>query len=269
MRFTKMNGLGNDYIFVDTKAERVVDPQNLAKKLSDRHFSVGGDGLVLIGKSDVADLSMRIFNSDGSEAELCGNALRCVGKYAYDNGLVRTTKITVETLAGVKKVAVFLDEYGCVKNASVTIGRAMKGFLHYPFHTEATAFGVRYNGYCVSVGNPHFVIFVREFGVDLPAVGEQISRRNGVFSCGANVEFVKPTKQGLSVRVIERGSGETYACGTGAAATFFVAKETGLVVDKAVIRLKGGTLSCTMTNKNEINVFGEVCENFTGEVKTE
>jgi len=270
MKFTKMNGLGNDYIFVDTRKEKVKEPEKLAKRLSDRRFSVGGDGLVLIGPGKTSDLSMRIFNADGSEAELCGNALRCVGKYAYERDLYARKEIFVETLAGIKKVVVVTNGENVVTHASVTIGRAQKGFLQYPFEMETVVFGKKYKGYCVSVGNPHYVIFVSQFDSDLSEIGSKIGEKGGIFSCGANVEFVIPQDNGeLLVRVIERGSGETYACGTGAAASFFAAREIGLVGDKAEIRLLGGTLSCHRTDENEISVYGAVSENYIGEVKTE
>lgn len=269
MKFTKMNGLGNDYILIDAVTERVDDPVNAAIRLSDRRFGIGGDGIVLIGDSAIADLSMRIFNADGTEAEICGNALRCIGKYAYEHGLSLRPHMTVETKAGVKDVSVTLNGK-VVSHASVNFGAGEKGFDNYPFSYAAEAFGRTYSGFCVNMGNPHFVLFVDSFPEELPKIGESIGRRNGVFRNGANVEFaIKRREREYLVRVVERGSGETSACGSGAAAVCFAATERDGLYGEINVLLPGGTLRCKRTSNGEISVFGEVKENFTGSVKWE
>lgn len=268
MRFTKMNGLGNDYIFVDIDSETVSNPREAAIRLSDRYRGVGGDGLVLIGRSDKADLSMRIFNADGSEGEMCGNALRCVGKYAYDNRIVSSTELTIETAAGVKalKLRVMDGKVACVE---ANMGGARDGHKDCDrFVRRIEAGGRVYQAYCVSVGNPHCIIYVGRFCENIMQVGKEISENTAYFPERTNVEFVliDPSYDILTVRVYERGSGETLACGTGAAACFYASNKLKIVGNRAVVRLPGGDLDCRLNERGEIITTGTAEFNFRGEI---
>jgi len=228
MKFTKMHGAGNDYVYVDGCKEAVADPVALARTVSDRHFGVGGDGLILILPSAVAAVRMRIFNADGSEAEMCGNGLRCVAKYAYDHGLVETLGITVETGAGLLPVEMFTNAAGRVDRVRVNMGRPrltraeipMQGngpdrVVAEPLNIMHTAFSIT----CVSMGNPHCVIFVDD--VERFQVGKYgpLIENHDIFPRRTNVEFVQVISAGeVRQRTWERGAGETLACGTGASA---------------------------------------------------
>ncbi|MBR1747965.1 MAG: diaminopimelate epimerase [Clostridia bacterium] len=265
-----MNGLGNDYIYIDERYEKINDPHDIAVRLSDRRFGVGGDGIVLLNESKIADISMRIFNSDGTEAEICGNALRCVGKYAIEHHLATGNKVSIETLIGVREVTV-TKKNGVVTQASVAIENIMSGLHDYPFCREIEVHNKVIVGYCVDVGNPHFVTFVQDFSEEMILLGNKISRRDTFFTEGINVEFVKyrEREKELIVRVVERGSGETFSCGTGAAAVTFVAHKLGLIDEKVDIKLRGGTFTCSFRNENTIVVDGDVKENFVGMIKME
>ncbi len=251
MRFVKMHGLGNDYIYVDTTRERVEDPQALAVAMSRPHFGVGADGLVLIGASQCADLSMRMFNADGSEGEMCGNAVRCIGKYAYERGLVRRETMTLQTRAGVKTLRLTVED-GRVSRVRVDMGApildgpsipALLGegrIVRRPLEAGGRAFEVT----CVSMGNPHAVIFLHE-DVDAFDVGRYgpLLERHAAFPNRTNVEFaalVAPER--IRMRVWERGSGMTLACGTGACATAVAASLCGLIGERATLVLDGGEL---------------------------
>ena len=261
MKFTKMNGLGNDYIYINAINIAIKDPNNLAIKLSDRHFGIGGDGLVLIGKSRVADYSMRMFNADGSESEMCGNAIRCVGSYLYQNNLIDSTKVLIETLAGVKEVLLEISE-SKVKSVSVNMG--------YPKFISDRPVEVKvddkiFTGYNVSVGNPHFVVFVEEFAENIMYFGERISNDTAKFANRTNVEFAKVVdKNNIIMRVYERGSGETLSCGTGATAVFFAAEHQNKVGSIVTLSLLGGNIICEK-KQNGYFLSGEVATNFVGE----
>ena len=251
MHFIKMHGIGNDYVYIDCFRERVADPAALAVAVSRAHVGIGSDGLVLIGPSRCADLSMRVFNADGSEAEMCGNASRCVAKYAYERGLVPRTEMTLETRGGVRRLWLQADG-GRVDAVRVDMG--LPGF-------QPEAIGVRLPGNevvrhiveaagqawpltCVSVGNPHAVTFVRDdpAALDLPTVGAAIET-HPLFPHRINVEFVQVlAPDALRVRVWERGSGETQACGTGACAALAAAVRCGLAAWHATLHLPGGDL---------------------------
>lgn len=268
MKFTKMNGLGNDYIFVDTLSERICNPCETAVRLSDRHRGIGGDGLVLIGRADNADFSMRIFNSDGSEGEMCGNALRCVGKYVYDNGLTDKLELTVATKAGIRELTLKKSN-GKVECASANIGKAVAGHKQDGrFECNLVVRGTEYRCYCVSVGNPHCVIFVDDFFDGIMEVGREISENTEAFPERTNVEFVlRDASNGcLTMRVYERGSGETLACGTGAAASFYASYRLNAVGREAVVRLPGGDLHCRLNDRDEIIITGRAELNFVGEI---
>ena len=251
MRFVKMHGLGNDYIYVDTTRERVEDPQGLAVAMSRPHFGVGADGLVLIGASQCADLSMRMFNADGSEGEMCGNAVRCIGKYAYERGLVRRETMTLQTRAGVKTLRLTVED-GRVSRVRVDMGApildgpsipALLGegrIVRRPLEAGGRAFEVT----CVSMGNPHAVIFLHE-DVDAFDVGRYgpLLERHAAFPNRTNVEFAALVAPGrIRMRVWERGSGMTLACGTGACATAVAASLCGLTGERSTLVLDGGEL---------------------------
>lgn len=227
VEFTKMHGAGNDYIYVDTRGCQLERLEDLAVKWSALHTGIGSDGLVLIGTSDIADFSMRIFNADGSEAMMCGNASRCIGKYVYEKGLTDKKIVTLETLSGIKELQLTIvptgagsimlpSSRGIVKEVTVDMGIPVVGETTL----ELEARGMRYTGLVVSMGNPHFVIFVDDInGIDLPAIGPLLEH-NSLFPNRTNVEFVQVVSPGeLRMRVWERGSGITQACGTGACAT--------------------------------------------------
>lgn len=236
MKFTKMQGIGNDYIYVNCFEEEVGDPSRLAVVMSRYHYGIGSDGLILIGPSDTADFSMRIFNADGSEADMCGNGIRCVGKYVYDRGLTHKTEVTVSTMAGLKKLSLFV-EGGKVARVRVDMGMpalepekipvTLPGdrVVKYPLHVLGEDRMIT----CVNMGNPHAVIFVDDpEKVDLPVIGSAIEN-HPVFPRRTNVEFVRVIRRDLlEMRVWERGSAETLACGTGACASLVAAVVNGL-----------------------------------------
>ena len=237
MHFTKMQGLGNDYLYVYGDV-----PENIAaisQKLSDRHFGAGSDGMIYISPSDKADFKMRIFNADGSEAKMCGNGIRCVGKYVYDKGYTDKTRLSVETLSGVKTLDLQIRG-GKVKSVTVDMGTVTVGEKR-----DIDVGGQTVRGIPVSVGNPHFVIFVPDMEtVALETTGPQIEK-HPAFPGGVNVEFVQMIAENrLRMRVWERGSGVTMACGTGACAAAAAAVHKGLCRHSVPIsvQLDGGTL---------------------------
>ncbi len=251
MRFIKMEGLGNDYVYVDTMRQPVVDPAKLAIAVSRPHVGIGSDGLVLIGASDKADFSMRIYNADGSEAEMCGNATRCVGKYLYERSYTRGTEITLDTKGGVRtlwltvqgdKVTEVRVDMGVPSFSPIDVGANLPGERMVSVPIEAA--GKTWCMTCVSVGNPHAVIFVPDdpATLDIAAIGGEIER-HPLFPQRINVEFAQVISRAeVRMRVWERGSGETQACGTGACAVLAAAVANGLSDARAVIHLKGGDL---------------------------
>ena len=244
--FTKMHGLGNDYIYVDARDVRIPNPEALSVRLSDRHFGIGSDGLVLIGRSSIADFSMRMFNADGSEAQMCGNATRCIARYVHDKGLTDKDTITLETLAGIKTLKLILKESGEVLGVTVDMGpyKLIDGAPE-----AVLAAGRSWQGTGVSTGNPHYVIFVDDAEkVDVAGAGPVIEKLP-VFPEGTNVEFVSVLEEGrLRMRVWERGSGITLACGTGACATAAAAILKGVCSSPVTIVMDGGPLSVSVEN---------------------
>lgn len=250
MKFTKMHGLGNDYVYVDTFEQSVPDPAAMAIAVSRPHFGVGADGLVLIGPSTEADYAMRMFNADGSEGEMCGNAVRCIGKYVHDRGLTAKTRVTLATRGGIKTLELRLQG-GSVEQVTVDLGEpalspaslpvtlAGAQVLNHPLSID----GQTHHITCVSMGNPHAVIFVDDpRAVDVHGIGRQIEH-HPLFPKRTNVEFVRVRRRDLlEMRVWERGSGETLACGTGAAASLVAAVLNGLADRSAVVKLTGGEL---------------------------
>lgn len=258
IRFTKMHGCGNDYIFVDCMHGELPDADLLAKEMSRRRFSVGSDGLIEICPSDAADAKMKMFNADGSEGKMCGNGIRCVGKYIFESGISKKTELEIETLSGIRRLSLKTDGDKVV-SVTVDMGRADFSAKSVPVMTKDTravnapvsVFGKEYRITCVSVGNPHAVIFMQ--GVDAADIG-QIGRffeKSPLFPEGVNTEFAEIVgKNEIKMRVWERGSGETLACGTGACAAAAAAVLTGSCEknEPITIRLPGGTLSVTVTD---------------------
>ena len=252
MKFTKMHGLGNDYIYVNAFEEKIADPSALAKKISDRHFGVGSDGLVLIAPSDVADFQMIMFNADGSQGEMCGNASRCVAKYVYDRGMTDKTVVTLETLGGIK-VLHMTTQGGKVQSVRVDMGAPKTDCENVPCllgegivkKAKITALDREFEITPVNTGNPHGVIFLDE-----PVEEFDIYKYGPVLECHpafpkkANIEFVNVLSPGrLRMRVWERGSGVTLACGTGSCAVLVAANLNGLCARKAAVVLDGGELN--------------------------
>lgn len=252
IEFTKMHGAGNDYIYVNTLAFPISNPEELARQWSDRHKGIGGDGLVLIGPSTVGDFSMRIFNNDGSEARMCGNASRCIGKYLHDEGLAAGLIVRLETLSGIKVLHLHLGADGLVETVTVDMGEpaltapsqlALAGGSMTAGEVVATD-GRKYRGTFVSMGNPHFVVFTEGVeALDIAAIGPTLEYAEA-FPERCNIEFAEVRADGtVRMRVWERGSGITMACGTGACATAVAALLEGRRPRTSSVAMDGGTLS--------------------------
>jgi diaminopimelate epimerase len=275
MDFTKMQGLGNDYIYVNCLNQPVENPSAVAKFVSDRHFGIGSDGLVLILPSDISDFRMRMFNSDGSEAEMCGNAIRCVGKFVYDNGLTSKTTISVETLAGIKILEMSVENNQVAK-VKVDMGEPILEPKNIPVKSDMERFisqpvtidGKVYNVTCVSMGNPHAVTYVDSVAdFPLEAIGSKMEV-HGLYPRKINAEFVEVVdKTTLKMRVWERGAGETLACGTGACAVLVSSVLNGLSERKATIKLLGGDLTIEWNeNDNHVYMTGPAVKVFDGTI---
>ena len=248
MQFTKMQGIGNDYIYVNLFMEHVAHPSDLSRHISDRHFGIGSDGLVLIGPSDKADLRMQMFNADGSEGKMCGNACRCIGRYAYERGLTDRTTFTLETGSGIRTISLNVVE-GKVQSAVVDMGEPIftaeeiPTTLSNPNEDRVLVNGVTWPVTSLSMGNPHCVTFVEDpDALELSEIGPSFEH-NSVYPEGVNTEFVSICPDGsLRLRVWERGSGETMACGTGACAALVAAAIHGMSPRSNVVHLRGGDL---------------------------
>lgn len=251
MKFTKMHGTGNDYIYINGFEEKLENPSEAAVKLSDRRFGIGSDGLILILPSDVADCRMEMFNADGSIGKMCGNGIRCVAKYVYDRGLVKKDVLRVETRSGVKTLQLRVED-GKVASVRVNMGQPELDPEKIPvlFSKDRmvdeevyTPSGNVWRVTCVSMGNPHAVIFVDDVeGLDLPAIGPEMEK-HAMFPERANIEFVQVTgPHEVQMRVWERGSGETLACGTGACACAVASVLTGKTDRDVTVHLRGGDL---------------------------
>lgn len=274
MKFTKMHGCGNDYIYINGFQVKVDDPAQLSIKMSNRHFGVGSDGIVLILPSDVADFRMRMFNSDGSEAEMCGNAIRCVGKYVYDNKMTDKTSITIETLAGIKILDMtVVDEK--VTYAKVDMGEPILKAEDIPVISdkfpvigeEIDVNGKTFEFTCVSMGNPHAITYVDDTDTfEVEKIGKLVEI-DEKFPKKVNVEFAQIIdNETIKMRVWERGSGETLACGTGACATLVASVLNNLTDRKAVVKLIGGDLLIEWDKEsNHIYMSGEAVTTFEGE----
>ena len=270
IQFDKMQGIGNDYVYVDANKEVIEDPELLAVKISDRHFGVGSDGLVLIMNSDIADFRMRMFNADGSESAMCGNASRCVGKYIYEKGLTDKTKIKLETGSGIKVLKLVVSN-GKVKKVSVDMDtprlEAKQIPVHYSDTMNVPVEGMNFT--CISMGNPHAVTFVDDVvHFDVEKVGRRVEN-HPLFSERTNVEFaqiVSPSR--IRMRVWERGSGETLACGTGSCATLVAAVLKGKAERKVTLELLGGEVEVEWNEKtNRVTLTGGAEWVFNGEYR--
>jgi diaminopimelate epimerase len=279
MKFTKMHGIGNDYIYVNGFVEKIEKPSEWAVKYSDRHKGIGGDGLVLILPSETADFRMRMFNADGSEAEMCGNASRCVGKYVYEKGLTAKTTLTLETLAGIRTLVLHFDADGkTVKTVTVDMGEPVLDsakipttFTESPVIDKHVKFSdtIEYAITCVSTGNPHAVIFTEKIGeLDLPKIGAVIENATQFFPRRINTEFIEPVSETrMKMRVWERGSGETMACGTGASASVVAGVLNGKCARKTTVELLGGELTIEWRETdNHVYLTGAAEVAFEGEV---
>ncbi|WP_195593521.1 diaminopimelate epimerase [Phocaeicola dorei] len=275
IKFTKMQGAGNDYIYVNTLRHPIADPVRTSIKWSSCHTGIGSDGLVLIGKSTKADFSMRIFNADGSEAMMCGNASRCIGKYVYDNKLTQKEVITLETLSGIKILKLH-TENGLVEEVTVDMDLPLltnSKQINTPdgkmLAKTITVDGKEYKGTFVCMGNPHLVIFIDDIkNVNLPAIGPKLEN-HPLFPERTNVEFVEVLPDGsLRMRVWERGSGITMACGTGACATAVAAYLNHKAGRKSRVRMDGGDLQVHW-NETDGHVYmtGPAVKVFDGEIE--
>lgn len=274
IKFTKMQGLGNDYVYIDATKENIENPSVLAKYISDRHFGVGSDGLILICPSDKADFRMRMFNSDGSEAEMCGNGIRCVGKFVYDKKLTDKTLVTIETKAGIKTLKLNVKDEE-VDTVRVDMGTPILESEKIPVITdEKIAQNLRLNALdksfdftCVSMGNPHAVTIVDNVSdFDVKKYGS-ILEINEVFPNKTNVEFVEiKDPENIKMRVWERGAGETLACGTGACASVVACNLNGLTKRSVNVELLGGNLNVELGEDNHVYMTGPAVTVFEGEL---
>jgi diaminopimelate epimerase len=276
MKFTKMHGAGNDYVYVDCFAEQLDNPEQIAMKVSNRNFGIGSDGLILIMPSNVADVRMRMFNSDGSESEMCGNGIRCVAKYAYDHGIVSSREITAETGAGVLTLRLVTNDSNKVEKVRVNMGRPRLTRAEIPMQGEADAGVVgeplnilhtTFRITCVSMGNPHCVIFVDDVeNFQVEKYGPLIENHE-LFPRRTNVEFVQVINRSeVRQRTWERGAGETLACGTGASAVCVAGALNGLTEKKILNHLSGGDLELEWAEDGNLYMTGPAVEVFSGEI---
>jgi len=276
MKFTKMQGAGNDYVYVNCFEEKVGNPAEVAIKVSNRNFGIGSDGLILIMPSDVADVRMRMFNSDGSESEMCGNGIRCVAKYAYDHGIVAKKEITAETGAGILTLQLFPNDRNKIEKVRVNmgpprltrkeipmLGDADNKVVNEPLNILHTTFHIT----CASMGNPHCIIFVDDVeNFPVEKYGPLIENHD-LFPRRTNVEFVQVlSRSEVRQRTWERGAGETLACGTGASAVTVAAVLNGLTEKKIVNHLSGGDLEMEWAEDGTVYMTGPAVEVFTGEI---
>jgi len=274
MKFTKMHGAGNDYVYINCFEEKIDDPVILAQRVSNRNFGIGSDGLILIMPSDQADVKMRMFNPDGSEGEMCGNGIRCVAKYAHDHGLVDKLQMTVETGNGVLSLELFTGDTDLVERVTVNMGapKLMRGELPMTGSAAEQAIAVKLplvqgavEVTCVSMGNPHCVIFVDDVeNCALETVGPLIENHEW-FPNRINIEFVQiVSRTEVIQRTWERGAGETLACGTGASAVTVAGVLTGRTERKMVNHLRGGDLQMEWLEDGPVMMTGPAVEVFSG-----
>ena len=276
MKFTKMQGLGNDYVYVNCFQEKIQNPSEVAIKVSNRNFGVGSDGLIMINPSKVADFEMEMYNADGSRGEMCGNGIRCVGKYVYDYGLTDKTSIAVETLGGIKYLD-FTVENGKVKLVKVDMGSPELVPSNIPIVAEGDSVidapivvdGKEYRMTGVSMGNPHTVVYLDDVqGLEIEKIGPKFENHER-FPKRINTEFARVIDRNtVEMRVWERGSGETLACGTGACAVAVASILNGLTEDKVTVKLLGGDLQIEWDRKaNKVYMTGPAEVSFEGEIE--
>ena len=278
MKFTKMHGCGNDYIYIDCFKETVTNESELAVKLSDRHFGIGGDGIILIKKGTAADFERVMYNPDGTRAEMCGNAIRCVAKYVFDNGYTDKTSFSIESMGAVKYIDVTVEN-GEVVLARVDMGAPILKSADVPVNSDnekvisekITVAGREFNMTCVSMGNPHAVMFIEEHpsDFDLDFYGAKFECNTDIFPNRINAEFAKVIdRKNIEMRVFERGTGETLACGTGTCATVVAAILNGYADNDVTVHLIGGDLQIQWSGQEEDSVFmtGPAATVFTGEI---
>mgnify|MGYP002586111637 FL=1 len=277
VKFTKMHGLGNDYVYMDAINQKIENRSELAKFVSDRHFGIGSDGLILICPSEKADFRMQMFNQDGSEAEMCGNGIRCVGKFVYDKGLTNKTTITVETLAGIKTL-VMTEKNGKIEAVRVDMGEPILEPKLIPVISEENPVknlqlkveDKEFKFTCVSMGNPHAVAFIEEDvnDFDICKYGAKLEV-NKAFPNKANIEFINVIDdKTLKMRVWERGAGETLACGTGACASAVAAMLNGYTSMEVTVHLLGGDLKIEWSKAdNHVYMTGTATTVFEGEIE--
>jgi len=275
LRFTKMHGIGNDYVYVDCFATTVADPAALARRVSPRRTAIGSDGVILICPSDVADCRMEMYNADGSRGDMCGNGIRCVGKYVYDHGLVRKPELRIDTDAGIKLVQLHTHD-GHATAATVDMGEPVLDGPHIPVAAEGRVInaplqvgGQTYAVSCISMGNPHCVVFVEDVAaLALSEIGPRFEH-HAFFPKRVNTEFVRVISRAeLRMRVWERGSGETAACGTGACAVVVAAVLNDKADRRATVHLNGGDLAIEWrVADNHVFMTGPAEEVFTGEIE--
>ncbi len=274
--FTKMHGTGNDYVYVNVFEEQIPNPEKLSVQISDRHFGIGSDGLILIAPSEVADCRMRMYNADGSEGAMCGNGIRCVAKYAYEHGIVTDTHITVETKSGIKTLELTVED-GFVTYVQVNMGEAIlkpsdipvaaggENFIARPLVVD----GREYKATCVSMGNPHCVIFTEGIDdLDLEKIGPKFENHE-LFPDRINTEFVEVIDEHtIRMRVWERGSGETISCGTGTCAATVASVLNGYCKrgEEVEVQIRGGRLYDTYLESGEVLMKGPATTVFEGDM---
>lgn len=274
MKFTKMQGCGNDYIYIDCFENDSNNPAELARKVSDRRFGIGGDGVILIQKSHIASCKMDIFNADGSRAEMCGNGIRCVAKYIYEKGIEPNTEFLIETMSGIKSVSLKL-KHNKVEKVKVDMGSPVLEISQIPVLGDKTTFvdelviinECYFYLTCVSMGNPHAVVFVDDLSkIDVKCIGEKIENHE-IFPKKTNVEFIQILDDStIEMRVWERGSGETHACGTGACAAVVAGVLNNRCGNEVTVRLLGGVLEVSYDKiTNKVWMTGPAVSVFEGE----
>lgn len=278
LKFSKMHGTGNDYVYINSFEQTIDNPSELSKMVSDRHFGIGSDGLILVAPSDVADVRMIMFNADGSEGKMCGNGIRCVAKYAYEHGITDKKNMEIETASGIKTIDLTVNEQGKVEYVSVNMGKAVLKPEQIPMKAEGETFiakeilidGKSYTATCVSMGNPHCVIFTTGIDdMDLEKIGPFFENHT-MFPEQVNTEFVEILdSHNYKMRVYERGSGETMSCGTGTCAAAVAAVLNGYAGygEELNIHIKGGELKDTYYEDGTVIMKGRAVHVFDGEIE--
>ncbi|MBO6111913.1 MAG: diaminopimelate epimerase [Lachnospiraceae bacterium] len=275
MHFTKMHGCGNDYVYVDGAKEKVKDKSLLAKQISDRHFGIGSDGVIFINPSDEADFEMEMYNADGSQGEMCGNGIRCVGKYVYDHGMIKSDTVRISTKAGIKTLKLKIEGDKAVE-VTVDMGIPVFEPENIPVKLDGDRIisrpvaigGSEYKITCISMGNPHCIVFVDDVnGIDIEKTGP-LFENDPIFPRKVNTEFIcVKDRTHIDMRVWERGSGETLACGTGACAAAVACCLNGLTDRRIAVKLLGGILDIEYDEKDDhVYMTGPAVTVFEGDI---